>query len=67
MGYERHSQQTVASAEAHAPSAVTAERCPARTTPAEIAVARGETDVLRQARQIRDEWRRERYARLKTP
>ena len=65
MGYERHSQQTIASAEARA--ATMAERHPQRSTTAEIAAARDGTDIQRLARQMRDEWRRERYARLTKP
>jgi hypothetical protein len=61
MGYQRHSQ-TIVSADIDVPSAAEPQRT--RATPADTAIARVDTDVMPQARQMRDEWRRQRYARL---
>jgi hypothetical protein len=60
MGYER---STI-------PAAIRpAKRVPGKlataATPVRPVVVRGEENVLRHARQLRDEWRQQRYARLK--
>ena len=64
MGYERLSMRSV-SAISPAPTTLHNE-VPAPVLPTnDIAVSPGTADVLQQARQMRDEWRRERYSRLK--
>jgi hypothetical protein len=71
MGHVRHSaKKIVASKDAYArPVAGLAKLAPRRTADLvdlkPVRVESPEMDVWRQARQLRAEWRRERYARLR--
>jgi hypothetical protein len=69
MGYERTSKD-ILSAGVHPAITATAKNAAARQIDSSDATPRAngggdEVDVWRQARQMRDEWRRNRYRRLK--
>lgn len=64
MGFERHAISTTAKpAEPKKKTAVPREDAPV-VTPLRKADASREADALRLARQMRGEWRKERYSRL---